>query len=156
MRPHCAFCCQHKGWIVYGWEHTGHTAHVQGRPADCPGCYEVMAPCPFCEDGRAVEVVAYGERGYWHGDAPTPAQVEETCRCHERALTGIAGRQRLDEIMQMLNDHLGSQEARKRARVEQQIERASVKQIVAPASRTAQDTTVSTNGQVEDDEIGVL
>lgn len=154
MRPHCAFCCQHKGWIVYGWEHTAESPHVQGRPIDCPGCVEVYAPCPFCEDGRAVEISVYGDRGYWHGDAPTPAQVQETCRCHERPLRGAAGRQRLDEIMAMLNGHLGDRDKRKKEKVAEQLERAKISQALS-SPEPAKDTAVST-GPVDDDEIGVL
>lgn len=153
MQPHCAFCCQHKGWIVYGWEHTADSRHVAGRPADCPGCVEVYAPCPFCDDGRSVEISAYGERGYWHGDAPLPSQVQETCRCHERPLRGQAGLQRLEEMKAMLTGYLGDQDARKRQQVESQLQRGGFRDAIqaAPKPETAAPPVVD-----DDDEIGLL
>lgn len=158
MRPHCAFCCLYEGWIVYGWEHNGvNTPHVPGKPAECPGCYQVFAPCPFCEKGRAAEIAAYGERGYWRGDQPTPSQVEESCRCHETRLSIVANRQRLDELKAKLSAHLGDTDNRLRQRVQERLSGQSVSSVISePARPVKLDTMPSTNGQVDDDEIGVL
>lgn len=158
MRPHCAFCCQHKGWIVYGWEHTGvNTPHVPGTPVDCPGCYEVYAPCPFCEDGRAVEITAYGDNGYWSGDQPTPSQVQESCRCYDTKLSVVANQQRLDELKAKLKAHLGDTDNRLRQRVRERLSEQAITSVISePAMPVKPDTMPSTNGQVDDDEIGVL
>lgn len=112
-----------------------------------------MAPCPFCDEGRAVELSAYGERGYWHGDSPTPAQVDETCRCHERPLKGIAARQRLDEITLMLKQHLGDAQQNRRQQIAQQTRQPMTELLADPTPST---TEASRNGSVEDDEIGTL
>jgi hypothetical protein len=71
-------------------------------------------------------------------------------------LTGAAGRQRLDDIMKMLNSHLGDREKRKRDRVAEQLERASVRQVIEPVPEPAPDEAVSPIPAVDEDEIGLL
>lgn len=161
MRPHCAFCCLHPGWIVAGWEHNGvNTQHLAGDPVGCDGCYEVMAPCPFCDHGRTVEYSVFSEAGYWRGEAPTPSEVEESCRCHERPMSKQVGLQRIDQMKVRLKQHFGDTEQRRRQTVREQLDSAStvIQAVTSPPVRL--DTMPVQNGsgpvQDDDDEIGTL
>jgi hypothetical protein len=160
MRPHCAFCCAHPGWIVYGWEHTGaNTEHLPGDPVGCNGCYEVLAPCPFCDKGRSVELVAYGDNGFWQDHTPTPVEIDESCRCHERPLGRHASTQRLDELKLKLKEHLGMEERRRQDALERSLENRPAP-VTATQSRGIKlgllPPDTNSKAPISDDEIGTL
>lgn len=62
---HCRTCCN-TGWASVGTSAAG---------------TEQMAPCPFCEEGRRMELAHYPLPGYWQGRLP---KVEQLCRCGEK------------------------------------------------------------------------
>jgi hypothetical protein len=132
------------------------TPHVQGKPSECPGCYEVFAPCPFCDRGRELEFNGmYGENGYWKGERPQPSDVKETCRCYERPLGKEASFQRLAQIQARLKEHLGDQDKMRRQKVADRLA-TPVMDLVTKPPAVKLDTMPSTNGHVDDDEIGTL
>jgi hypothetical protein len=113
MKVHCAFCCHHTGLIVYGFQHVGiNQPHVPGKPEECDGCYEVFAPCPFCDKGREIEEHLYGDEGYWQGNQPLPADVKETCTCHQRTLSNESNLQRIRELTARVKQHLARESDR--------------------------------------------
>lgn len=64
-REHCRTCCN-TGWALVGTS---------------AGGTDQMAPCPFCEEGRRMELAHYTLPGYWQGRAPL---VTPLCRCGEK------------------------------------------------------------------------
>jgi hypothetical protein len=83
---HCRYCCTSLGLVVVGSEHTQQKIdHVAG--GECPGCFEMYGPCPFCERGRLAEFPErgrgpWGKDGYWKG-MPYDA-LRPSCVCDEK------------------------------------------------------------------------
>lgn len=134
---------------MQGWAHAMEGfPHLSGNPADCPGCYEQYAPCPFCEDGREFEfseagVAIWGPDGFWKGQVPQPREIQESCRCYERRMSREEALAKLAELKQQVADYLTDQRSHKTAgpRVESIAQMTSTSEQV-PRGLREQPVTV--------------